>query len=82
MICVLLVRRSSLKMKTPGDNDDAKVESGGLFRDRVKVLQSKRSLALNNMSLLSGIAYCLSSSSMILVTNMYFPVMTSRLEFH
>ncbi|KAI3450050.1 hypothetical protein Pfo_006715 [Paulownia fortunei] len=54
-------------MKTPSNNDEIDAEIGRLEKDREKVMRSKRVLTVHNQALLSGLAYCFSSCSMILV---------------
>ncbi|XP_073140245.1 GDP-mannose transporter GONST1-like isoform X3 [Henckelia pumila] len=54
-------------MRTPGNNDEIDVESGRTEKDREKTVRSKRGISLHNQALLSGLAYCFSSCSMILV---------------
>lgn len=53
-------------MKTLGD-DEIDVEGGKFEKDKEKMIRSARVVRMNNQALLSGIAYCMSSSSMILV---------------
>ncbi|XP_073040541.1 GDP-mannose transporter GONST1-like isoform X2 [Primulina eburnea] len=62
-----LVSRASFGMRTPGNNDGIDVESGRTEKDREKTVRSKKGITLHNQALLSGIAYCFSSCSMILV---------------
>ncbi|XP_073140243.1 GDP-mannose transporter GONST1-like isoform X1 [Henckelia pumila] len=62
-----LVSRASFGMRTPGNNDEIDVESGRTEKDREKTVRSKRGISLHNQALLSGLAYCFSSCSMILV---------------
>ncbi|KZV22172.1 hypothetical protein F511_27342, partial [Dorcoceras hygrometricum] len=62
-----LVSRASFGMRTPGNNDEIDVESGRIEKDREKAVRSKKGIALYNQALLSGLAYCFSSCSMILV---------------
>ncbi|PIN26139.1 Nucleotide-sugar transporter VRG4/SQV-7 [Handroanthus impetiginosus] len=57
----------SFGMKTPSNNDEIDMESGRFGKDREKAVQSKRVLTIHNKALLSGLAYCFSSCSMILV---------------
>ncbi|KAL7151944.1 hypothetical protein ABFS83_04G065700 [Erythranthe nasuta] len=55
-------------MKPHSSNkEDIDVENGSLDKDREKTGRSKKILTLHNTALLSGLAYCLSSCSMILV---------------
>lgn len=53
-------------MKTLG-NDEFDVEGGKFESDREKLIRSTRVVKINNQALLSGLAYCISSCSMILV---------------
>ncbi|XP_075500697.1 GDP-mannose transporter GONST1-like isoform X2 [Primulina tabacum] len=62
-----LVSRASFGMRTPGNNDEIDVESGRTEKDREKTVRSKKGITLHNQALLSGLAYCFSSCSMILV---------------
>ncbi|KAK9292999.1 hypothetical protein L1049_020983 [Liquidambar formosana] len=61
-----VVSRSSLAMK-PFENDEVDLEDGKLEKDREKTIRSNRIVKLHNQALLSGLAYCISSCSMILV---------------
>ncbi|KAK6164029.1 hypothetical protein DH2020_000893 [Rehmannia glutinosa] len=54
-------------MKTPNNNDDIDVETGKSGKDIEKAMRSRRILTVRNPALLSGLAYCFSSCSMILV---------------
>ncbi|KAL7126968.1 hypothetical protein ABFS83_14G222800 [Erythranthe nasuta] len=62
-----IANRSLSGMKFPSDSEEIDVESGRLEKDREKSVRSKRGLTLHNQALLSGLAYCFSSCSMILV---------------
>ncbi|CAK9146916.1 unnamed protein product [Ilex paraguariensis] len=53
-------------MKTPGD-DEIDVESGKLEKYGEKTIKSNTIVKVPNRALLSGLAYCISSCSMILV---------------
>lgn len=53
-------------MKNLGD-DEFDVEGGKFENDREKLIRSTRVVKINNQALLSGLAYCISSCSMILV---------------
>ncbi|KAL8132999.1 GDP-mannose transporter GONST1 isoform X1 [Apium graveolens] len=53
-------------MKTLG-SEEFDVETGKFDNDREKLIRSTRVVQINNQALLSGLAYCLSSCSMILV---------------
>lgn len=61
-----LVNRSSFSMKSYED-DEIDLEGGKLEKDRDKTTRSNRVLKIQNQALLSGLAYCISSCSMILV---------------
>uniref|UniRef100_A0A5B6ZJR7 Sugar phosphate transporter domain-containing protein n=1 Tax=Davidia involucrata TaxID=16924 RepID=A0A5B6ZJR7_DAVIN len=61
-----VVNRSSFAMKTLG-NDEIDLEGGKLEKDREKTVRSSRVVKIRNQALLSGLAYCISSCSMILV---------------
>ncbi|KVH94692.1 hypothetical protein Ccrd_003242 [Cynara cardunculus var. scolymus] len=61
----LLLLISAITMKNVGDNE-TDVEDGRLDKERERSSKTSR-LKLNNQALLSGLAYCLSSCSMILV---------------
>lgn len=56
---------SALTMKNVGENE-TDLESGRFDKDRERGLKTSR-VKVNNQALLSGLAYCLSSCSMILV---------------
>ncbi|KAJ7945238.1 GDP-mannose transporter GONST1 [Quillaja saponaria] len=51
----------------PFNNNDLDMESGNLEKDKEKLLRSSKVVKVHNQALLSGLAYCLSSCSMILV---------------
>ncbi|KAL0389280.1 UNVERIFIED_CONTAM: GDP-mannose transporter GONST1, partial [Sesamum calycinum] len=57
----------SFGVKIPSNNDEVDVETGRTEKDRGKAFRSKRILTIHNQALLSGLAYCFSSCSMILV---------------
>uniref|UniRef100_A0A5B6ZM14 Sugar phosphate transporter domain-containing protein n=2 Tax=Davidia involucrata TaxID=16924 RepID=A0A5B6ZM14_DAVIN len=61
-----VVNRSSSAMKTLS-NDEIDLEGGKLEKDREKTVRSSRVVKIRNQALLSGLAYCISSCSMILV---------------
>ncbi|CAL9072663.1 unnamed protein product [Musa textilis] len=48
-------------------DDEMDLEDGKVEKDRVKTLRCYRPIKLHNQALLSGLAYCISSCSMILV---------------
>ncbi|KAL8527380.1 hypothetical protein ACS0TY_005299 [Phlomoides rotata] len=54
-------------MKTPYNNDENDVEGQRLEKSKATGVQSKGVRSIQNQALLSGLAYCLSSCSMILV---------------
>nr|XP_017228288.1 PREDICTED: GDP-mannose transporter GONST1-like isoform X1 [Daucus carota subsp. sativus] len=56
----------SFAMKTLG-SEEFDVETGEFDNEREKLIRSSRVVQINNQALLSGLAYCLSSCSMILV---------------
>ncbi|KAL3850184.1 hypothetical protein ACJIZ3_012066 [Penstemon smallii] len=62
-----IASRSSFGMKIPSFDDEIDVENGRLEKNKEKTVRSKRGLAIQNQALLSGLAYCFSSCSMILV---------------
>ncbi|KAK4492333.1 hypothetical protein RD792_003136, partial [Penstemon davidsonii] len=62
-----IASRSSFGMKIPSINDEIDVENGRLEKNKEKTVRSKRGLTIQNQALLSGLAYCFSSCSMILV---------------
>ncbi|KAK8488991.1 hypothetical protein V6N11_021000 [Hibiscus sabdariffa] len=49
------------------ESDDMDLEDGNLEKDRNKMVRSHKVIKIQNQALLSGLAYCLSSCSMILV---------------
>lgn len=49
------------------ENGESDLEEGKMGKDRDKALRNNRVLRLHNQALLSGLAYCISSCSMILV---------------
>jgi hypothetical protein len=51
----------------PLENNENDLEDGKLDKDREKTTRSNRVLKIHNQALLSGLAYCISSCSMILV---------------
>ncbi|KAL6223185.1 hypothetical protein ACLB2K_006574 [Fragaria x ananassa] len=51
----------------PFEKNEADLEDGKLDKDRVKTPRSNKVVKLQNQALLSGLAYCISSCSMILV---------------
>ncbi|KAB1210568.1 GDP-mannose transporter GONST1 [Morella rubra] len=59
-------KKSSSAMKPFEDNKDD-VETGMLDKDRDKIARNTRGLKVHNQALLSGLAYCISSCSMILI---------------
>ncbi|KAL3530030.1 hypothetical protein ACH5RR_009352 [Cinchona calisaya] len=60
--------RSSFLMKSPDKDDETDLETGKLLeKDREKATRSHRAFVVHNNALLSGLAYCMSSCSMILV---------------
>ncbi|KAL0459111.1 UNVERIFIED_CONTAM: GDP-mannose transporter GONST1, partial [Sesamum latifolium] len=64
-LCCELMR--SFGVKITSNNDEVDVEAGRTEKDRGKAFRSKRVLTIHNQALLSGLAYCFSSCSMILV---------------
>ncbi|XP_020550138.1 GDP-mannose transporter GONST1-like isoform X2 [Sesamum indicum] len=62
----------SFGVKIPGNHDEVDVEAGRTEKDRGKAFRSKRVLTIHNQALLSGLAYCFSSCSMILVNNLRY----------
>ncbi|KAH1046337.1 hypothetical protein J1N35_037121 [Gossypium stocksii] len=48
------------------ENDDLDLENGKLEKDRNKTVRSNKAVKIQNQALLSGLAYCLSSCSMVL----------------
>ncbi|KAI9165951.1 hypothetical protein LWI28_023418 [Acer negundo] len=61
-----VVNRSLLTMKSFG-KDEIDMEGGKLEKERDKMIRSSRIVKIHNQALLSGLAYCISSCSMILV---------------
>ncbi|KAK0606417.1 hypothetical protein LWI29_037530 [Acer saccharum] len=61
-----VVNRSLLTMKFFG-KDEIDLEGGKLEKERDKTIRSSRIVKIHNQALLSGLAYCISSCSMILV---------------
>ncbi|XP_065862262.1 GDP-mannose transporter GONST1 [Euphorbia lathyris] len=61
-----LLNRSSFTMKSL-EQEETDLEGGKLEKDRDKTTRSNRAPKLHNPALLSGLAYCISSCSMILV---------------
>lgn len=51
----------------PFEKNEADLESGKLGKDRDRTLRSNKVVKIPNQALLSGLAYCISSCSMILV---------------
>lgn len=51
----------------PFGNDGVDLEDGKLEREREKTIRSSRSFRIHNQALVAGLAYCVSSCSMILV---------------
>lgn len=66
ILLVVLSCRLSFAMKAHSKNDDD-LESGKLEKDRERSLRSSRIITVQNKALLSGLAYCMSSCSMILI---------------
>lgn len=64
---IVLLFFRSFGMKTPSVTDEIDMESRRLEKDRERILRSKRVINVHNPALLSGLAYCISSCSMILV---------------
>ncbi|OAY55044.1 GDP-mannose transporter GONST1 isoform X2 [Manihot esculenta] len=60
---------SSFSMKSH-ENDEIDLEGGKLEKDRDKMARSNRVFKIQNQALLSGLAYCISSCSMILVNKL------------
>ncbi|KAM7256034.1 hypothetical protein ACFE04_011775 [Oxalis oulophora] len=58
--------RLSFKMKSL-DNSEMDVEGGRIEKDGAKTVRSHKAVKIVNPALLSGLAYCISSCSMILV---------------
>ncbi|KAJ8647323.1 hypothetical protein MRB53_000346 [Persea americana] len=61
-----IVSRSLLGMKS-FSNDDIDLEGRKLEKDREKAVRGNKPIKIHNQALLSGLAYCISSCSMILV---------------
>ncbi|TXG60378.1 hypothetical protein EZV62_014951 [Acer yangbiense] len=61
-----VVNRSLPTMKSFG-KDEIDLEGGKLEKERDKTIRSSRIVKIHNQALLSGLAYCISSCSMILV---------------
>lgn len=57
-----------LSTRPPGNEND--MENGILGRDRDKAVWTNRSVKIPNQALLSGMAYCISSCSMILINKL------------
>ena len=51
----------------PFENDGIDLESAKLEKERDKTIRSNKGVKIYNQALVSGVAYCLSSCSMILV---------------
>ncbi|KAI4317102.1 hypothetical protein L6164_025007 [Bauhinia variegata] len=51
----------------PFSSDELDLENGKLAKNREKPLRNQRLVKVNNQALLSGLAYCVSSCSMILI---------------
>lgn len=51
----------------PLENGESDLEGGRLGKDRERMTRSGRTFKMHNQALLSGLAYCISSCSMILV---------------
>jgi GDP-mannose transporter len=51
----------------PFETNENDLESGKLDKDKDKATRSNRVLKMHNQALLSGLAYCVSSCSMILI---------------
>ncbi|CAH2042013.1 unnamed protein product, partial [Thlaspi arvense] len=49
------------------NSDEIDVEGGKLEKDREKIIRSSKMVKIHNQALFSGLAYCISSCSMILV---------------
>lgn len=52
------------------ENDEIDLEDGKLEKDRDKPIRNNKVVRIHNQALLSGLAYCLSSCSMILVNKL------------
>ncbi|XP_062147942.1 GDP-mannose transporter GONST1 isoform X1 [Alnus glutinosa] len=57
----------SLSAMKPFETNENDLESGKLDKDKDKATRSNRVLKMHNQALLSGLAYCVSSCSMILI---------------
>nr|GMD14612.1 GDP-mannose transporter GONST1 isoform X2 [Ipomoea batatas] len=66
ILLVVLSCRLSFAMKAHSKNDDD-LESGKLEKDKERSLRSSRIITVQNKALLSGLSYCISSCSMILI---------------
>lgn len=49
------------------ESDESDLEGGKLEKERDKTIRNNRAVKIQNQALLSGLAYCVSSCSMILV---------------
>lgn len=54
-------------MKSLNKDDETDMETGMLEKEREKTIRSNKAVGIPNKALLSGLAYCVSSCSMILV---------------
>ncbi|PIA47730.1 hypothetical protein AQUCO_01400376v1 [Aquilegia coerulea] len=61
-----IVNRSLSAVKSFG-NDDIDLEGGDVEKDRDKTIRGSRIVKVRNQAVLSGLAYCISSCSMILI---------------
>ncbi|KAF5195437.1 Gdp-mannose transporter gonst1 [Thalictrum thalictroides] len=61
-----IVNRSLSAVKSFG-NDDIDLEGGDAEKDRDKTIRGSRIVKVRNQAVLSGLAYCISSCSMILI---------------
>ncbi|KAH7566079.1 hypothetical protein ACOSP7_022330 [Xanthoceras sorbifolium] len=61
-----VVNRSLFAMKS-FEKDEIDLEGGKLAKERDKTIRSSRIVKIHNQALLSGLAYCISSCSMILI---------------
>ncbi|XP_031263308.1 GDP-mannose transporter GONST1 isoform X1 [Pistacia vera] len=61
-----VVNRSLSSMKSL-ESDESDLEGGKLEKERDKTIRNNRAVKIQNQALLSGLAYCVSSCSMILV---------------
>lgn len=64
-----VVNRSSFAMKPP-EGDEVDLEDGKLEKGREKTTRNNRTVKIPNQAVLSGLAYCISSCSMILVNKL------------